>query len=246
MIRQTRLVVTAALVGAGIAVPALLFVAQYPQWWVWIAQEQVPMTWFQSVTLVVAGVVSLIAWFVCRATGRRPRLGLALLACGFAALAFDERFAIHERIRDGVLAPRDIRIPALTWIAPGDFILLLVAVVGLALAPVVVRSLRQDRWALTLFVIAVALSLITVGTDSIDPETWSVQGERVQQTLEECVELWAGLSFLGAVTMRLLGLLAVLGEPVTAPERAERAAAESSALAAPAGTSAEQDWELAR
>src|SRR5699024_4826191 len=144
MMHRSRRVVVAALVCAGVAVPALLFVAQYPQWWVWIAQEQVPMTWFQSVTLVVPGVVGLVAWFVSRAAGRRPRLGFALLALGFAALAFDERFAIHERVRDGVLAPRDVRLPGLTWVAPGDFLLILVAVVGLVLVPVVVRPLRGD------------------------------------------------------------------------------------------------------
>src|SRR5699024_4666997 len=120
MMHRSRRVVVAALVCAGVAVPALLFVAQYPQWWVWIAQDQVPRTWSQSVTVVVAGVVGLVAWFVSRAAGRRPRLGFALLALGFAALAFDERFAIHERVRDGVLAPRDVRLPGLTWVAPGD------------------------------------------------------------------------------------------------------------------------------
>lgn len=207
MTRRARVVVVVALLVAGVAVPALLVVAQYPQWWVWIAQEQVPMTWFQSVTLVVAGVVSLLAWFVARLSGHRPRLGFALLALGFAALAFDERFAIHERFRDGVLAPRDIRLPLLTWIAPGDFLLLLVAVAGLMVLPVVLRALGRDRWALGLFGLGVVLSLLSVATDSIDPQTWSVQAERVQQTLEECVELWAGLSYLGAVTLRLLDLL---------------------------------------
>lgn len=213
MTRRTRLLVIAALVAAGIAVPALLFAAQYPQWWVWIAQEQVPMTWFQSVTLVVAGVVSLLAWFVCSVSGRTPRFGFALLALGFAALAFDERFAIHERVRDGVLAPRDISLPLLTWIAPGDFLLVLVAVAGLVVLPVVLRSVRGDRWALGLLVLGVVLSLITVGTDSIDPGTWSVEAERVQQTAEEVVELWAGLAFLGAVTLRLMTLLADLVGP---------------------------------
>lgn len=207
MTRRTRLVVIGALLAIGIAVPALLFVAKYPQWWVWIAQEQVPMTWFQSVTLVVAGVVSLIAWFIARACGHRPRLGLALLAVGFAALAFDERFAVHERVRDGVLAPRDIRLPLLTWIAPGDFLILLVAVAGLIVLPIVLRAMGRDRWVLGLFALGVLLSLVSVGTDSIDPSTWSVETERVQQTLEECVELWAGLSFLGAVTLRLLTLV---------------------------------------
>lgn len=207
MTRRTRVVVIAALAAVGIAVPVLLFVAQYPQWWVWIAQEQVPMTWFQSVTLVVAGVVSLLAWFIARTCGHRPRLGLALLAVGCAALAFDERFAIHERVRDGVLAPRDIRLPLLTWIAPGDFLLLLVAVAGLIVLPIVLRAMGRDRWVLGLFALGVLLSLVAVGTDSIDPSTWSVETERVQQTLEECIEFWAGLSFLGAVTLRLLRLV---------------------------------------
>lgn len=226
MIRRSRRLLVAALVCLGIAVPALLFAAQYPQWWVWIAQEQVPMTWFQSVTLVVAGAVALIAWFICRASGRLPRAGFALLALGFAALAFDERFAIHERIRDGVLAPRGIRLPLLTWIAPGDFLLLLLALVGLALLPIILRVFRRDRWSLTLFALAVLLSLVTVGMDSVDPETWSVQAERVQQTLEECIELWAGLSFLGAVTLRLLGLLVeILETPLGLAAREDSAAA---------------------
>lgn len=210
MTGRSRRVVLIVLGVAAIAVPTLLFLAQYPQWWVWIAQEQVPMTWFQSVTLVVAGVVSLLAWHVCRVSGRSPRLGFLLLALGFAALAFDERFAIHERVRDGYLAPREVSLPLLSWIAPGDFLLLLVALTGLFVLPLVLRSVRGDRWALGLFVLGVVLSLITVGTDSIDPATWSVQAERGQQTLEEVVELWAGLSFLGAVSVRLMTLVADL------------------------------------
>ena len=250
MMHRSRRVVVAALVCAGVAVPALLFVAQYPQWWVWIAQEQVPMTWFQSVTLVVAGVVGLVAWFVSRAAGRRPRLGFALLALGFAALAFDERFAIHERVRDGVLAPRDVRLPGLTWVAPGDFLLILVAVVGLVLVSVVVRPLRGDRAALTLFGIAVLLSVITVGTDSIDPGTWSVQGERVQQTLEECAELWAGLAFLGAMALRLIGLLSELTVPSEGPRSASDTrgpgAVEATTKPAPAAGDPAAEPELAR
>ncbi len=207
MTRRSRLAVVASLAAAGVIIPALLFVAQYPRWWVWIAQEQVPMTWFQSVTLVVIGVVSLIAWFLCRMADIKPRFGFVVLAVGFAALAFDERFAIHERVRDGVLAPRGISLPLLTWIAPGDFLLVLVALVGLAIVPTVLRSLRGDRSALGLFLLGVTLALISVATDSIDPSTWSVQAERVQQTLEECIELWAGLAFLGSLALRLMGLL---------------------------------------
>lgn len=213
MTARIRPLLVLVLLATWIAVPGLLALAQYPQWWVWIAQEQVPMTWFQSVTLVVAGVIAGIGWLVARLSERRPRAGLAVLAIGFCLLAFDERFAIHERVRDGYLAPRDVRLPLLTWIAPGDFLLLLVGLVGLALLPVVVRALAGDRWALGLLVVGVALSCICIGMDSIDPHTWSVEGERVQQTLEECLEFGAGLAFLGAMALRLLGLLEAFVRP---------------------------------
>ena len=210
-------VVLAFLVAAAVLVPALLFVARHPRWWEWIAPEQTPMTWFQSVTLVVAAVISGLAWYVSRLTRRTPRLGFALLALGFAMLAFDERFAIHERVRDTYLAPRDVRLPLLTWVGPGDFLILIVAVVGLALIPLVVRALGRDRRVLVHFALGVLLSVVAVGMDSIDPSTWSIEAERMQQTLEECIEFWAGLNFLGAVTVALLGMLDDLagGEPTT-------------------------------
>lgn len=218
MSTRARTGLLGALLLTWLLVPGLLFAARYPTWWAWIAQEQVPMTWFQSVTLVVAGVLAALAWFVARLRDQRPRAGLAVLAVGFCVLAFDERFAIHERLRDGYLAPRDVRLPLLTWVAPGDFLLLIVGVVGLALLPLVVRSLRADRWATGLLVVGVALACVTVGMDSIDPHTWSVAAERVQQTLEEVIELGAGLAFLGAVVLHLLGQLTEHVRPA-APDR---------------------------
>lgn len=216
---RIRLLVVATAIVVAVVIPGLLFVGRYPEWWMWIALEQTPMTWFQSVTLVLAAATSGLAWFVCRLADRTPRTGYAVLAAGFAWLAFDERFAIHERVRDGYLAPRDVRMPLLTWIAPGDFIILLVGLVGLALIPLVVRSLGRDRWALTALGVGVVLACVAVGMDSIDPSTWSVDAERIEQTLEECIEFAAGLSFLTAITLRLLDLLTSLA---TVRARAER------------------------
>ena len=197
------------LVAAGIVTPLLLAAARWPRYWLWIASEQTPMTWVQSVVLVLAGASALLVAVVLglRREPQRERLSWLVLAGGFVGLALDERFAVHERIRDGVLAPRGIRIPLLTWIAPGDFLVLLLGLGGLAFLPVVLRLLSCDRTARRLLLAGAALAVVAVGVDSINPETWSISAERLQQSLEEVVELAAGLCLLGAVLLRLLALV---------------------------------------
>lgn len=167
------------------------------------------MTWLQSVALMLAAAGSAVIFLVLRLHGHPARSARAwpILTVGFAALALDERFAVHERIRDGLLAPRDISVPFLPWIAPGDFLILGVALVGLLLLPMVLRAVRVDPGARVALLVGVALSVLTVGVDSIDPSTWTVQEERLQQTLEEVLELWAGLCFLAAVGLRLTSAL---------------------------------------
>lgn len=209
LLRGARRAFVLALACMAILAPALLAVARWPQWWTWIAPEQTPMTWLQSVALMLAAAGSAVIFLVLRLHGHPARSARAwpILTVGFAALALDERFAVHERIRDGLLAPRDISVPFLPWIAPGDFLILGVALVGLLLLPMVLRAVRVDPGARVALLVGVALSVLTVGVDSIDPSTWTVQEERLQQTLEEVLELWAGLCFLAAVGLRLTSAL---------------------------------------
>jgi hypothetical protein len=217
---RRNLVVT--LTAIWVLAPLMLMAARWPSWWAWVAPEQTPMTWLQSVTLVLAAAGSMLIGYILRlAADGNPaaedRAGLTawwVLAAGCVALAFDERFAIHERVRDGVLAPRGVTIPFLPWVAPGDFLLLLVGLAGLALLPTVWRALRADRGASHALLLAVGLAVVAVGMDSVDPSTWTVHAERVEQTAEEVVELASGLAFLAAVALRLLGLLdAMAGSP---------------------------------
>lgn len=209
--------VVAGLATVWAVVPVLLAVGAWPRWWSWIAPEQTPMTWLQSVVLVLAAAGSLLLWHVLGRRGADRRAWL-LLAAGFTALAFDERFAVHERIRDGVLAPRGVRVPVLPWVAPGDFLLLGVAVLGLLLLPVVWRAVRPDPGAARALAVGVALAVVAVAMDSIDPSTWSVGAERVQQSAEEVIELGSGLALLAAVVLRLLGVLDTLLDPAAARE----------------------------
>lgn len=207
-----RVLVVGALV-VWLLAPALLAGARWPSWWAWIASEQTPMTWLQSVNLVLAAAGSLLLAAVTAQVGDRHLRTWLAFAAGLSALAFDERFAIHERIRDGFLAPRGVRVPFLPWVGPGDFLLLGVAVVGLVVLPFVWRALATDRAARVALVVGVGLAAVAVASDSVDPARWSVAAERLEQSLEEVVELGSGLALLCAVWLRLL---ATLGERLTA------------------------------
>jgi hypothetical protein len=226
-----------ALVAFAVLAPLALAAARWPSYWLWIASEQTPMTWLQSVVLVLAAATGLLVAVLLRLRQavRRDRLPWLGLAVGFAGLAVDERFAVHERIRDGVLAPRGVSVPFLPWVAPGDFLVLMLGCAGLAFLPVVMRVLAPDPPARRLFVAGTLLAMVAVGVDSIDPSTWSLSAERLQQSLEEVVELAAGLCFWGAVTLRLLGLL--MPPPGTPADEAP-AVTEMSVQSEGAGSSA--------
>jgi len=235
-----------ALVAVALVTPALLAGARWPSWWAWIAPEQTPMTWLQSVALVLAAAAALLSAHVLRLavpytatddadgvdgadpTNRGATSGAApwrLLAAGLAALAIDERFALHERVRDGVLAPRDVTVPFLPWVGPGDFLLLAVGVVGLAALPMVWRAIGPDTGARRALLAGVALAIVAVGMDSIDPSTWTTRAERIEQTAEEVIELGSALALLAAVTLRLLGLLDTSAADTPPEHRPPRGAA---------------------
>jgi hypothetical protein len=205
--RVRRLLMLAVPVTA-VALPSLLALAGGARWWHYIAAEQTPMTWFQSVVLVLAGAAALLLSLLARCgreAGSAPTW--TLVGLGFWVLALDERFAVHERIRDRVLAPRDIRLPLADWIGPGDFLLLIVAALGLLVLRRVLSGLGPDRAARTIFVVGVVLAAVAVGMDSVDPARLSLAAERLEQTLEECVELAAGMCFAAALVLRAVGLL---------------------------------------
>ncbi|MEI2774506.1 MAG: hypothetical protein V9G19_00750 [Tetrasphaera sp.] len=210
---RIRLVVLLLLLA--VAAPAALAAAKYPRYWLWIAPELTPMTWLQTVVLVLAAAAAGLISFTgsLRGWSGWQRLPYAALGLGLLYLALDDRFAVHERIRDRILAPRNLRIPGLTWLAPGDFQMLLMAVAGLLLLPFVLRALRRDRLAFLLFILGAVTAAVAIGMDSIDPSTMPVETERLEQTAEECLELLAGCLFLASLGARLLGLI---GEPAAA------------------------------
>lgn len=191
----------------------LMMIAQWPEWWKWVVPEMSPMTWLEHTLLYTTALLGfgLMAFSYLRKEDRKA-IYWALLGLGFTGLALDERFAIHERIRDRILEPLNVKISVLPWVSSGDFLLLLVLVVGLILLPKLLRLFLERRSALVLFLIGVGLSVIAVVFDSFDFHGYSLTAQRWQQFIEELIETAGMLCFLNACLLIYLPKLCTRNE----------------------------------
>lgn len=206
------------LVAFAILVPPALMIAQWPSWWFWITPPLSPMTWLQSVVLLIAAVGAFSVGHLLRLVDAPGRGTWWLLGIGFCGLAIDERFTLHQQIGNRYSGPDAVSVPVLTWMGPGDLLLFFVALLGLALLPSVWRRMGDDRAARTALVVGVLLAVIAMAADSIDPSTWTQDAGRVEQSVEEIIEMASGLALLAAVWLRLLGQLGEALGPVAEPQ----------------------------
>ena len=181
----------------------LLFVLKWPSYWVYIASEQTPMTWLQSVIwfgCVLFALVSLTLLYIQEGLSRHALVWL-ILSGAFLFLMMDERFAFHERIRDHYLKPAGIKI--LPWMEAGDFILLIYALAALAFAVPIYRVYRARRAAFVWLCIAAILFAAAVGMDTFDVSKMSKAAERLEQSTEEIIELFAVLSLFSSIWLMI-------------------------------------------
>lgn len=193
-----RVVVTLWIALAGLSVAAT--VISRPRWWTWIAPEASLAREVNTLLLVAtSGSALALARLGIgnRLIGARRRL--EVLALAFIVLAADERLALHERLRDRVLAPEGVRLPFVPWGEPGDIVLVVVAIVGLALLPYLVGLFRHRQAGRRWFLLACGLSAIAVALDTLPIETYQLRWEIRFQSGEELLELMAATAFLSAV-----------------------------------------------
>lgn len=202
-----RLLVWAAVVVPPVIVAGLV-VAGLPDYGRLITDEQSPMTWVQTVLLAVAGVLA--ALHAARRWLAGDRLHpWPLLAAGLLWLAVDDRFVIHERLRDELLAGR---IPdVIPWGRPGDVVLLAYAVGGLVLTRAVLRALAADRAARWAFVAALGLLGVAAAIDTVDAESLTRSQELAEATVEESLELFGDASFVLALALPAVVAVAPTG-----------------------------------
>lgn len=199
---QRALLLATSLIPATLV--AVFLIGRWPEYWKWIASEDTPMT---SLEVGVLYTTALACWGSAATSHLRglyaDRGRWLFLGAGFFWLCLDDRFAIHERIRDGFLAPRGIAIPFLP-IAPGDFILLVYMVIGLASLIWLLPLWRAQRQARSHFLAGVGVAVLAVLMDAYDIHGLSLGLQRLEQTVEECLELIAQVLFLQGVLLAWL------------------------------------------
>ncbi|ANE46573.1 hypothetical protein SY83_10140 [Paenibacillus swuensis] len=178
-----------------------LIIGKWPRYWAYIASEMTPMTWWESVVLFTCFTVTLLCaalTYIAKGWGRGTVV-YAILSGAFLFLTLDERFALHERIRDGYLAPQNIK--PLPWVGAGDFLVMLYAALGLLFLRYVWRELQLRRGAQKWLLAGIVLSIAAVGADSFDVSRMTLDAERLEQTIEEILETGAMLCFLAAFSL---------------------------------------------
>lgn len=195
---------------------AIFIVGRWPEYWKWIASEDTPMT---SLEVTVMYRCTLAAWGAAATHYLRAAADLAkrwlVLGAGFLFLCMDDRFAIHERIRDHVLIPHDVAIPFLP-IGPGDFILLIYMLIGLALLPWLLPLWRQHQRACRHFIAGICVAALAVIMDAYDIHRLSLDWQRFEQTVEECLELTAQVLFLQGILLAWLDDVLSGAQPASA------------------------------
>jgi hypothetical protein len=197
-----RYLIVATIIFPALAV-LLFIVVPWPSYWTWIATEDTPMTTLQ---VVVMYTIALFCWAIASLHHLRFNAGKSLrwlvLGGGFFWAALDDRFAIHERIRDKILAPRQVSIPFLP-IAAGDFILLFYMAVGLLMLKWLWPIFQENKAVKRRFLAGVAVAALTVTVDAYDIHRLDMNAERFEQTVEEIFELIAQILFLQGTILAL-------------------------------------------
>lgn len=194
---------------------AFLIIAKWPRWWEWIVFERTPMTWFESILLYTCSFLCFLCAILSNLKNDPKDIKWWLiLGISFFYLTFDERFAIHERIRDNFLAVNDINLPFVSWVAPGDFILLVFMILGLAFLPWILKLFRKRKIALILFIIGIIISGIAVILDSFNIHKLSLESQRLEQTIEEIIETFGMLVFVNSLFLIFSNFLTDINNPL--------------------------------
>lgn len=197
-----------------------------PYWRLFRGEDSVA-DWFSSVQMLLIAAVAYLNHFTAglwrrfnlQDPPRHPWVWL-VFTFGFVVLALDERFDIHEALRDDLLEPSHLFVD-IPWLIDGDAGLYLFLAVGLAFTPFLWDEFRREPPSLALYLAALGLSLPAIVIDGLPGRVlaeWPAW-RFWDYTFEELAEVWAQLLFLLCFLVVLSRRLRPIAD-VTTPKRA--------------------------
>jgi uncharacterized BrkB/YihY/UPF0761 family membrane protein len=183
---KSKYLLCVCVIGVPVCFLLTLTVVSYPEYWVYYLRELSPLSWFHSILLYTIGLFGLYYFIQSYNKNRRDQaIVWGLWSAAFFYLTVDERFALHERIRDQLLS--EVNIPLL-WTAPGDIVLLLILVITCIFLHYFFKVMTLTVKEKQLLFIAITLTSVAIFLDSLPFHEQSIGVVRNLQVLEEWFE----------------------------------------------------------
>lgn len=184
----------------------ICIVSAWPEYWKHINYEESHLTWFSSIQLIFISLTCFSIWFhkFIQKQSKVSQFLWLSLGGGFFFFSLDEKFQIHERLREGVFKVHEIGTN-ISGVGKGDFLHLIFAAIGLVFSYFVVKEMKGKNGSLWFFLCAVVISLISVVSDAtmdipVQSSAEIVQEFRAHQFTEEILETIAEALFLVSFT----------------------------------------------
>ena len=178
-----------------------------PNYWKNIIYERSALTWVESLILSACSMISFFNFlFLKKQKGKISGIWI-LLTSVFLYLALDERFMLHEGIRERILKPNNIQLKFLFWVEKGDYVLLMFMVAGLSILPFIFKELKSDKTSMRFFITGIIFSVFAVLTYTIDLRGKQLQSQYLIQYVEEVLETSGMLCFFNSFTANFFKIL---------------------------------------
>ncbi len=174
------------------------------EYWRYIIYEKSPMGYYEALLLFLCFVVSGMNFIKYSRENNKINISRGIITMGFFYLFLDEKFGIHENIRERILKPNGIKIDFLYWMEPGDYALLGILILGLITAMFLLKELKKNKRGFIFFTIGVLFSIMAVLDDSLNLKGMNIEIQKMIQYAEEIIETCGMICFLNSVVTVML------------------------------------------
>ena len=174
-------------------------VVKYPEWYIWIEEDDSPHAYMQLLILCSCFVTGLGIYLIQTLDNTiniKEKFIWISAAFGYLFLAIESKYEFHNQVRR-VLEVKD-DFPIFLWFERGDFMLTLFLVAGLIFSAFFFKYLKQSKRALIIFFLGAAFAVVSVGIDSFHLDKIISISENMEFVLEEVGESMAMLCFLNS------------------------------------------------